>query len=141
MLSLALPPTGKYQPTCGSIDAATQCPIVRMYANLQPWTADAGSATTTSTSSSTCSSGDAVSQLDRAAAAQLAGVHSTLLLPIYEVIGDGGARQLRPVAVFELAHLEKGVDFSSASYILSEESQVRQLARVAQHAGIHLAVQ
>lgn len=113
-----------------------------MYANLQPEEADVGSANASmlrSKSSSTSSSGSAVSQFDRAAAAELAGIHSTLLLPIYDATGDGEACQPRPLAVFELAHLEKGVDFSSASHILSEESQVCQLASVAQHASKHLA--
>jgi hypothetical protein len=91
-----------------------------VYANLQP-----GACSVTTTSSSTSSSADAAAAgyFDRQAAAQLANVHSSLVLAVHDARQGLQSPQM-PCCVLELVQQEKNVDFSVAVAILHEVAQV-----------------
>lgn len=106
---------GKYQPRCDNISDDTHCTISRVFANLPP---DAAGRTPSSSSS-----GPASGHLDRTAAAQLANIHSNLLLAVHDVADHDNGPQLRPVAVFELAQQEEDVEWDEAVSILYDVAQ------------------
>jgi hypothetical protein len=119
---------GKYQPLCDGSSMVTTCPISRVFASLQP-----GSCSSSSGSSSGASSkaDAAAGYFDRQAAAQLANVHSSLVLAVHDVLeqADSAALQL-PCCVLELVQQERHVDFTTAVNILQEVAQVGADCRV-----------
>jgi hypothetical protein len=89
-------------------------------------------------SPSSCSSANQQQQeqqqqmhFDRVAEAQRAGIHSTLVLAIYDLqasssgSSSGSDTECYPVAVFELAQHEPDVDFRTAVTVLSKACWVR----------------
>jgi hypothetical protein len=86
-----------------------------VYANLQP-----GSCSTISSGSKADA---AAGYFDRQAAAQLANVHSSLVLAVYDAREQHDPAQL-PCCVLELVQQEKDVDFTTAVDILHEVAEV-----------------
>lgn len=86
-----------------------------MYANLPP----------DDTASSNSSSGSADGEFNRCAAAQLANIHSELLLAVYDDDSEDDEDEQKPAAVFELSLHEENVDFAPAVDILTEVAEVR----------------
>jgi hypothetical protein len=96
----------------------TTCPISRVFASLQP-----GSCS--STCSSTSSKADAAAgYFDRQAAAQLANVHSSLVLAVHDVQEQAESACQLPCCVLELVQQERHIDLTSAVSILQEVAQV-----------------
>ncbi|WIA13377.1 hypothetical protein OEZ85_006957 [Tetradesmus obliquus] len=104
--------SSKHHPSCDGADA--DCAVSRVFANVQ--------AGLTRDASSQPSNG-----FDRTAEAQSCGIHSNLLLGVYDEEGEGdsssSSSDCEPVAVLELAMHEVDVDFSQTCTTLREVAQ------------------
>eukprot|EP00775_Hariotina_reticulata_P011898 gene11898-12042_t len=116
--------SSKYTPTTDGANAA--CPVSRVFADLQPELADS------SDTGSWHYKHQKQMHFDRVAEAQRAGIHSTLVLPVYDsqtLAGDSSAQSSdsstsrHPVAVLELNQHEADVDFTEAVSLLSSICQ------------------
>jgi len=107
--------SGQHKPSSDGSDSS--CPVSRVFAGLQPLLAPDKNGTSNSHSPGT--------GFSRQYAAQLCKVHSTVLLPVYDLLMN----DFCPMAVFELAEHEVGLDMTTAVRCLSQAAQV-SVARV-----------
>ncbi|WIA20508.1 hypothetical protein OEZ85_004906 [Tetradesmus obliquus] len=101
--------SGKYTPSANGADSC--CPISRVFADLQPELPSSSATTSTGTKQQV--------EFGRVAEAQRAGIHSTLLLTMYDTAGSSSSH----CAVFELAQHEVDQDFTHAVNILNSVCQ------------------
>lgn len=116
------------------------CPISRVFADMQPELPELPAATGCSSASHAQQQQQQQMHFDRVAEAQRAGIHSTLVLAIYDLqgsssnsgngSGSGSDTDCYPVAVFELAQHEPDVDFRPAVGLLSRACQVRGMQQI-----------
>lgn len=117
------------------------CPISRVFADMQPELPELPAATGCSSASQAQQQKQQQMHFDRVAEAQRAGIHSTLVLAIYDLqgssssnsgngSGSGSDTDCYPVAVFELAQHEPDVDFRPAVGLLSRACQVRGMQQI-----------